>query len=202
MTDEHPFFLHFLTETKKAFNSERLLASVARSCSFSHISNSTNIRCREFFFHDIIIPAVCCLIWKWWTLHSRVYLVNIFSYGYEFPPTTNGNFKLKNQKPWNITHWLVRRHFVVEEGEEGKGEMDTGMSLLLDHSEPSVLKRQARYSLPTARSLVSWWSFFFQFCFLAFTGSVFILILNTANKKHIQINVYIYSFTKTVIFHI
>lgn len=43
----------------------------------------------------------------------------------------------------------------MEEGEEGKGEMDTGMSLLLDHSEPSVLKRQARYSLPTARSLVS-----------------------------------------------
>lgn len=42
----------------------------------------------------------------------------------------------------------------MEEGEECKGEMEMGISLL-DHPQPSVLKRQARYSLPAARSLVS-----------------------------------------------
>lgn len=81
----------------------------------------------------------------------------------------------------------------VEQGEK-RGKMRT--HLLLDPPEPSMLQTQSRYSLPAARSLVSWRSFFFQFCFLAFTGSVFILVLNKANKKYIQANVLVYSVTQ------
>lgn len=65
-------------------------------------------------------------------------------------------------------------------GEEGK------MSTTLSMATLTLSAGKSRYSLPAAGILVSWGSFFFQFCFLAFTGSVFILILSKANEKNIQ----------------
>lgn len=67
-------------------------------------------------------------------------------------------------------------------GERRRGKMSTIFSRATQTSE----QREQRYSLPAAGILVSWGSFFFQFRFLAFTGSVFILVLSKANEKNIQ----------------